>query len=621
MKILYLANIRLPTQRAHGVQIMETCAAMAAAGHEVTLAVSSWKSDDEDAIFSYYNLPKSFAIVKVAGVGLVSWGRVGFFARSLLFSLNVRRTIDTGLYDAVYTRDESLVRRGFFYEIHDVRRGSFQRHALARAAGIVAITRGLADYCRSAGVGEDRLIVAPGGVDISKFDVPEGKEACRAKLGLPSDGKIVLYLGHLFSWKGASMLTEAASLISGKVSFLFVGGTDSDVSLFNGRFGSDHRIKLVGYQPRSRVPYYMRAADVLVLPNSGREAVSRLYTSPMKIFEYMASGTPIVASDLPSLREILDGSNAVLAAPDDPKDLARNITRLIGDPGLAGKISEKARTDVERYTWSARVSSIIALMKDRRPALKDTAFYNKASDTYSSRRYPEKSTDYNHFFFKRRLDVVIDILEDVVPRMQNPSLLEVGCADGVVLRRVFEKFGMGISSYAGIDIAPRMIEVAHKKHAGTPLRFSIRDPKKCFGGKGGSSWDILIEIGVLNYADFDLEIECVERSLSVAGYYICSVAGNGSLWDRLVRVDKRFENFMSYAEYETKIRRSFDIVRAYPVGLYLPKLWRVPAIARIMQPISESCIRPFLPGLFHEKVYLLKRFSRPSLISVSSHRG
>ena len=111
----------------------------------------------------------------------------------------------------------------------------------------------------------------------------------------------------------------------------------------------------------------MKAADVLVLPNSGKDTVSRLYTSPMKLAEYMASGTPIVASDLPSLREALDESNSVLCAPDDPSALAGALMKLLSDAELSRKVSAKALSDVKGRTWEKRAQAIAGLIDRTAP--------------------------------------------------------------------------------------------------------------------------------------------------------------------------------------------------------------------------------------------------------------
>jgi len=119
------------------------------------------------------------------------------------------------------------------------------------------------------------------------------------------------------------------------------------------------KIALAGHQLHETMPLWMKAADILVLPNKGQENISKLYTSPLKLFEYMVIGRPIVASDLPSLREILNAKNAILFEPDNSKSLALAIKKLIQDSSRAQLLADQARLDAQKYSWSARAKKIL----------------------------------------------------------------------------------------------------------------------------------------------------------------------------------------------------------------------------------------------------------------------
>jgi len=87
------------------------------------------------------------------------------------------------------------------------------------------------------------------------------------------------------------------------------------------------------------------------------------FMSPLKMFEYMASQRPIVATNLPSTREVLNENNAVLVEPDDSEKLAKGIKKVLDNKELSQKIAEQAYLDVKKYTWEKRVKDIIKLLK------------------------------------------------------------------------------------------------------------------------------------------------------------------------------------------------------------------------------------------------------------------
>src|SRR5262249_47305156 len=114
------------------------------------------------------------------------------------------------------------------------------------------------------------------------------------------------------------------------------------------------------FVPNSQVPLQLAAADVLVLPNSGRFAQART-TSPLKLFEYMAARRPIVATRIPAFAGLLrHGENAWLVAPDSPEALAPGIERALDAPSLAERLAQQAWHDVQRYTWKRRAAEILA---------------------------------------------------------------------------------------------------------------------------------------------------------------------------------------------------------------------------------------------------------------------
>jgi glycosyltransferase involved in cell wall biosynthesis len=120
-----------------------------------------------------------------------------------------------------------------------------------------------------------------------------------------------------------------------------------------------HRLRFVDRVPNSEVPFWIRACDVVTIPWPWTE-FSAYFTSPMKLFEYMAAAVPIVATDLPAIREVLrHGENSWLVAPGDAKALADGINRVLSDRPLAACMAQRARQEARNYSWNGRASMVL----------------------------------------------------------------------------------------------------------------------------------------------------------------------------------------------------------------------------------------------------------------------
>jgi len=254
---------------------------------------------------------------------------------------------------------------GFVYEAHHIlpKKSFWYEYVLRNSDKIIALTSYLKKELAGMNVSEDAIFVSPDGVDLEKFDIKTKREEARERLNLPADKNLIVYTGLLYDWKGAQTLAEASNFLSENDLVIFVGGKKHHVENFKEKNRDLKNILTVGARPHDEIPLWLKAADVLVLPNTAKEDISKYYTSPMKLFEYMASGTPIVASDLPSIREVLNENNAVLVEPDNPEKLADGIKRVLQDCGFADTISKQAREDVQNHTWQKRAKEILRFMK------------------------------------------------------------------------------------------------------------------------------------------------------------------------------------------------------------------------------------------------------------------
>ncbi|XOB42195.1 MAG: glycosyltransferase family 4 protein [Candidatus Nealsonbacteria bacterium] len=372
MKLTYIANARIPTEKAHGIQIMKMCESFALHNIEVELVLPKRFNEIKENPFEYYGVRRNFKIKKLPCLDLVPLdkyiGHLGSWIESITFSFFVFPYLLFKTADIIYTRDKFslfhiLFKKNLFFEAHTFPKNYFLYSPfLKRLKKIIVITQKLKDFFVEKGINADKILVASDGVDLEKFNIKDTREKCRRKLNLSLDKKIVLYTGHLYKWKGVQVLAEASQFLPEDTEIYFVGGTDRDIKEFKTR-NSKLKIKVMGHKPYSEIPFWLKAADVLVLPNSAKYDISKHWTSPIKLFEYMSSKRPIMASDLPSIREILNENNAFLVKPDSPEELAKEIKSLLKNPSFSAKISNQAFQDVQDYTWQKRTGKILEFIK------------------------------------------------------------------------------------------------------------------------------------------------------------------------------------------------------------------------------------------------------------------
>ncbi len=227
--------------------------------------------------------------------------------------------------------------------------------------------------------------------------------------------------------------------------------------------------------------------------------------------------------------------------------------------------------------------------------MKDTLFYSREALVYSSKRYPVKTTEYSHFLFKRRLKIVLQFAASL--NIKGGTLLEIGCADGYVLREVFKLINP--DKAIGIDLSDKMLEAAKAK-SGEKLEFYQRgiEPEICA--------DIIVETGVLNFTDPRKEAEYAFSHLKDEGYYIVSFAAKKSLHNFLNNQEADYHNLLSRKEYINLIKDKFEVVKFRPYGFYVPTIWKLPVLAAIIQSVFEKVFYLF-PSLYHEEIYLLRK--------------
>lgn len=379
MKLIYITNSRIPTTKAHGFQIMKMCEAFTNAGADVELWLPRRLNPIKISPFDYYGMREIFTIKKIPVMDLIPLYRIlgplANFIESISFAVfNALRLSKTD-FDIIYSRDQftlwllSFLNHKFVYEMHKMpRHPGFYKRIWRKAKKIITITAILKNEIVDEGIDASKILVAHDGVDLNAFNaVNKSIEELKTELSLPKEQFLVGYVGKfktLEQEKGLKTMIESLSLLDKDIQMAFVGGDEAEVKEYRSlaqRFNVLPRCIFIGYQPYRRMVEYMKAMDAVVLPSPDKPLAH--YSSPLKLFEYMASGRPIIVSDLPALREVLNDKNALFFKPENSDDLARAIKMLKASKTLGFHLSRQALADVKNYTWTGRVKNILSAIE------------------------------------------------------------------------------------------------------------------------------------------------------------------------------------------------------------------------------------------------------------------
>jgi glycosyltransferase involved in cell wall biosynthesis len=378
MNIVAIAGSTIPSDTANSIQVMKACSAFAQLGHNLTLLVpdfdlrpSTLRQAQGNAfdLQQHYGLQKDFPIEHLASSNrrLFTWQ-----------SVQRARALQP---DILYTWFPQSAVFGLLHNIPTIFEAHIQPTGFAgplwhrtfaninRRKRLASITRALMDKLQHdyhMRLQPDEIVIAPNGVDLERFaSLPSTSELARQKLTL-REAPTVMCTGHLYAGRGADLFLALAQSIP-NAHFVWVGGRPEDVTTWKQRADNENipNITFTGFVPNQDLPLYQSAADVLLMPysrsimGSSGTADSASVASPMKMFEYMAAGRAIVTADLPVIREVLDEKNTVFCRPDDLENWRIEVERLLADEPRRVELGNRAKEDVQGYTWLARAERII----------------------------------------------------------------------------------------------------------------------------------------------------------------------------------------------------------------------------------------------------------------------
>ncbi len=360
MKVTVLTHMALPSHLTNTEQTVWTFMELARLGHHVEVICPGERARDLRAeVGDYYgiaSLPETITFTPT-GDARAGWAD--------LRNVRQARRAEAGL---VHTRDIFALTLALVtgmrcvFESYRVDFNRDPRFALWRGwcyrrrnlLGIVTHSELSRRSFIEAGAPADRVMTIYNGYVPAHFEPRLSKEAARARLGLDPQAALVVYTGHVNPSKGVEVLAQIARKIP-EATFLLVGalpGEKTDLGPPN--------VRLLPRVPQDAVPAYLFAADCLIIPPASAPLRRHGRTVlPMKTFAYLAAGRPIVAGDLPDLREVLRSEeNALLVKPDDPAEAAAVVRQVLTESETAGRLSEQAREDARFYTWQARAQKL-----------------------------------------------------------------------------------------------------------------------------------------------------------------------------------------------------------------------------------------------------------------------
>lgn len=236
---------------------------------------------------------------------------------------------------------------------------SLEAEVFANAHAIAAVSEKVKEYAIAKGAIAEHCHVVPNGVDTRRFH-PDVEPA---SLDIPAGAFVIGFVGSLKAWHGLEPLLDGFRELPHEHDYhLLIVGEGPLRTWVEGYVRGarlDGRVTVAGWVEYEDIPRYVRRFDVAAAPY---HAIDDFYFSPLKLFEYLAVGRPVVASAIGQMCDVIEhGRTGLLVRPDDPSDFAAKVAQLRGDPELCRQISQAAAVEGARRTWTHNAQKMVEL--------------------------------------------------------------------------------------------------------------------------------------------------------------------------------------------------------------------------------------------------------------------
>ena len=385
MRIVFAKQFDLPSRKAHPLQVIRTAAAVARIGHDSWILprvrrresakdlVRATLGDDLPGKLHVCGTPANRPEVasrmrrrRLILMLLSSGSDLVFYSRNRVETLELLKW-----------RRRLLRRCPIVHEFHNLDHllpdglppGVTPEMSLRQETDIwnkvnavTAISSTLCDELYACFGESRRVTVVPSAVDLKTFSA--------VTPGTCGDGPIILtYCGGLYAYKGVDALLDALTLLPEQYHLRIVGGSrPDDLSRLTKRADEDprlrNRIDLRGQVAAAEVPGNLAGSHLLLMPTSDNPRAQK-FTSPIKLFEYLATGIPIIAAPAPSILSVItDGQDAFVAKGSDGSSLAAAIVRAMEDEQALQQVGRRARERAKEYTWEKRAERVVAVCRE-----------------------------------------------------------------------------------------------------------------------------------------------------------------------------------------------------------------------------------------------------------------